>query len=125
MAKDFSNLKSYQDNPNQIVTLTSSTGGQIGAPEDSVSYADANAVQSDMTTNPADSRAKNRTHIVYLKPADASQNDAQIFSGDPIIEANLRSNAQNQAVLQKLVNAAKPSGAMNKSTSEGPMVEWD
>ncbi len=125
MAKDFSNLKSYQDNPNQIVALTSSTGGQIGAPEDSVSYADANAVQSDMTTNPADSRAKNRTHIVYLKPADASQNDAQSYSGDPIIEAGLRSRSEAQDVLKKVLKSSQPSGAMNKSTSEGPMVEWD
>src|SRR6266851_9534046 len=106
MAKDFSNLKSYEDNPNDIVRLDSNTG-KVLSQETSLRYAtDDNAVQSDMTTNPADSRAKNRTQIVNRQSADASVNDAQNYSGDPIIEANLRSNAQNQAVLQKLVNAA-------------------
>ena len=124
--KDPATYKPWEENSNDIVYLDSSTGGVIGT-EDSLRYgtADDNAVQSDMTTNPALSNAKNRTFIRYLKPADASVNDARSYSGDPIIEAGLRSRAEGQAVLQKILNAAKPSGAMNKSTSEGPMVEWD
>ena len=118
--------KSYEENSNDIVYLDSTTG-KVLKEEDSLRYntPDDNAVQSNMTDNPALSNAKNRTHIVYLQSADASINDAQTYSGDPVIEAGLRSRAEGQAVLKKIVNAAKPSGAMNKSASEGPMVEWD
>ena len=124
--KDPAAYKSYEENSNDIVYLDSTTG-KVLKEEDSLRYhtPDDNAVQSNMTDNPALSNAKNRTHIVYLQSADASINDAQTYSGDPIIEAGLRSRAEGQAVLQKIVNAAKPSGAMNKSSSEGPMVEWD
>jgi len=125
MAKDFSNLKSYEDNPNDIVRLDSNTG-KVLSQETSLRYAtDDNAVQSDMTTNPADSRAKNRTQIVNRQSADASVNDAQTYSGDPIIEANLRSNAQSQAVLETVRASSQPSGKMNKATDETPLKEYD
>jgi|SRR5437667_11691348 len=125
-AKDPAAYKSYEENSNDIVYLDSTTG-KVLKEEDSLRYhtPDDNAVQSNMTDNPALSNAKNRTHIVYLQSADASVNDAQRYSGDPIIEAGLRSRVEAQAILEKVRASSKPSGAMNKSTSEGPMVEWD
>ncbi len=121
--KDPATYKSYEENSNDIVYLDSTIGKVLGE-KDSLAYADDNSAVV-TTDNMADSRGKNRNHIVNLQSADVSINDAQTYSGDPIIEAGLRSRAEGQAVLQKIVNAAKPSGAMNKSTSEGPMVEWD
>ena len=125
MAKDFGNLKPWQENPNDVARLDSSTGGQIGAAQDSISYADSNSTQSNMTDNPADSRARNRTNIQNLKPADASDNAPQSFSGDPIIEANIRTNAQKQAVIKKVMQSSQQSGPKNKSMGEEKLVEWD
>ena len=88
-----------------------------------ISYMDDNSVP--VGENGADSRAMNPNNIVELKSADASANSPMTFSGDPIIEANLRSNAQNQAVLQRVMASSQPSGAMNKDTTENPQAEYD
>ena len=124
--KDPAAYKSYEENSNDIVYLDSTTG-KVLKEEDSLRYhtPDDNAVESDMTTNPALSNAKNRTHIVYLQSADASINNPQAFSNDPIIEAGLRTNAEQQAKLERIRASSQPSGPMNKSTDEMPVKEYD
>src|SRR5712672_1622911 len=124
--RDPANYKSYEENSYNTVEIKVSTGGEIKT-EDSLRYwtPSDNAVQSDMTTNPADCRAKNRTNIRYLKPGDASINDPQAFSNDPIIEAKLRTNAEQQAKIERIRSSSKPSGQMNKSTAEAPLKEYD
>jgi hypothetical protein len=126
MAKDPSIYKPWQENPNQIVELTSTTGGVIST-ADQLRYGtpDDNAVQSNMTDNPALSNGKNRTSIRYLRPADASVNDPQFFSGDPIQEAGLRTRAEIQAKLVRILKSSEPSGNMNKSAGEAPLREMD
>lgn len=88
-----------------------------------ISYMDDNSVP--VGENGADSRAMNPNTIVNRDSADASENRPMSFSNDPIIEANLRSNAQNQAVLERVRASSEPSGPMNKSTSEMPQTEYD
>ena|SRR6266481_3919945 len=124
--KDSANYKSYEENSNKVVYLDSTTGKVLGE-ETSLRYgtSDDNAVVSDMTTNPADGRAKNRTSIKYLQSADASVNDPQMFSNDPIIEAGLRTNAEQQAKLERIRASSQPSGKMNKATDEMPVKEYD
>jgi hypothetical protein len=124
--KDPAAYKPWEENSNDIVYLDSTTG-KVLKEEDSLRYntPDDNAVQSNMTDNPALSNAKNRTHIVYLQSADASKNDPQMFSGDPIIEAGLRTNAEQQAKLERIRASSQPSGPMNKSAGEGSMIERD
>jgi len=60
-----------------------------------------------------------------LKPADASINRPMSFSNDPIIEANMRTNAEQQAKLERIRASSMPSGPMNKATDEMPQVEYD
>jgi len=121
--KDPSGYKPWQDNPNDIVQLDSTTGKTLGQ-SDSLAYADDNsAVVS--TDNMADSRAKNRTRIANLQSADASENNPQSFSGDPVIEAGLRTNAAQQAKLERVRASSVPSGNMNKATDEAPLIEYD
>jgi len=124
--KDPATYKPWEENSNDIVYLDSTTG-KVLKEEDSLRYhtPDDNAVESDMTTNPALSNAKNRTHIVYLQSADASINNPQAFSNDPIIEAGLRTNAEQQAKLERIRASSQPSGPMNKSTDEMPVKEYD
>lgn len=126
MAKDPSEYKPWEENTNQIVFLDSSTGGEIST-ADQLRYGtpDDNAVQSNMTDNPALSNAKNRTNIRYLKPADASVNSPQFFSNDPIIEARMRTNAEQQAKLERIRASSQPSGSMNKSAGESALTEYD
>jgi len=88
-----------------------------------ISYMDDNSTA--VGENGADSRAMNPNNVVELVSADSSENRPMSFSGDPIIEANLRSNAQNQAVLERVRASSMPSGAMNKATDEMPQVEYD
>lgn len=124
--KDPANYNFYTDNKPDIKYMDSTTG-KVLSEEDSLRYhtPDDNAVQSNMTDNPALSNAKNRTHIVYLQSADASTNDPQMFSNDPVIEAGLRTNAEQQAKLERIRASSQPSGAMNKATDEMPMKEYD
>jgi hypothetical protein len=88
-----------------------------------VSYMDDNSVP--LSENGADSRAMNRSNIVELTPADASANAPQSFSNDPIIEANLRTNAEQQAKLVRVIKSSQESGPMNQSAAEAPMTEYD
>lgn len=88
-----------------------------------VSYMDDNSVP--LSENGADSRAMNRANIVELTPADASANDQQSFSNDPIIEAKLRTNAEQQAKLERIRASSQPSGPMNQSAKQAPMMEYD
>lgn len=88
-----------------------------------VSYMDDNSAP--VGENGADSRAMNPNNIVELVSADSSANAPITFSNDPIIEANLRSNAENQAVLERVRASSQPSGSMNKSCGESPLVEMD
>ena len=67
----------------------------------------------------------NPNNIVELKSADASDNNPITFSNDPIIEANMRTNAEQQAKLERIRASSMPSGPMNKSTDEMPLVEYD
>ena len=121
--KDPATYKPWQDNPNDIVQLDS-TVGKVLKQEDSLAYADDNSAMVS-TDNNADSRAKNRTHIVYLQSADASVNNPQMFSNDPIIEANMRTNAEQQAKLERIRASSVPSGPMNKAMDEMPVKEYD
>lgn len=88
-----------------------------------VSYMDDNSAP--LSENGADSRAMNRSNIVELTPADASANAPQFFSGDPIIEANLRTHAEQQAKLVRILKSTEPSGPMNQSAAQAPLVEYD
>ncbi|PYT49511.1 MAG: hypothetical protein DMG44_10625 [Acidobacteria bacterium] len=124
--KDPANYNFYTDNKPDIKYLDSTTG-KVLSEETSLRYgtSDDNAVQSDMTTNPADCRAKNRTSIQYLQSADASENNPQFFTNDPVIEAGLRTNAEQQAKLERIRASSQPSGKMNKATDEMPVKEYD
>ena len=121
--KDPATYKPWQDNPNDIVQLDS-TVGKVLKQEDSLAYADDNSAMVS-TDNNADSRAKNRTQVVNLQSADASTNNPQFFSNDPIIEAGLRTNAEQQAKLERIRASSQPSGPMNKATDEMPVKEYD
>jgi hypothetical protein len=88
-----------------------------------VSYMDDNSVP--LSENGADSRAMNRSNIVELTPADASANAPQSFSNDPIIEANLRTHAEQQAKLVRVMESSKESGPMNQAALQAPMTEYD
>ena len=121
--KDPAGYKSYEENSNQIVYLESTVGKVLGE-KDSLTYADDNSAVV-TTDNNADSRGKNRTHIVNLQSADASENNPQFFSNDPVIEAGLRTNAEQQAKLERIRASSQPSGAMNKATDEMPVKEYD
>jgi len=88
-----------------------------------ISYMDDNSTA--VGENGAESRAMNPNNIVELKSADASDNNPITFSNDPIIEANMRTNAEQQAKLERIRASSMPSGPMNKSTDEMPLVEYD
>jgi len=121
--KDPAGYKPWEDNKPDIKYLDSTTGKVLGE-EDSLTYADDNSAVVG-TDNMADSRGKNRTHIVRRQSADASVNDPQMFSNDPVIEAGLRTNAEQQAKLERIRASSQPSGAMNKATDEMPVKEYD
>jgi len=121
--KDPAGYKTYEENSNEVVYLNSTTGKVLGQ-EDSLAYADDNSAVVG-TDNMADSRGKNRTRIVNLQSADASTNAPQMFSNDPIIEAGLRTNAEQQAKLERIRASSQPSGAMNRSAGENPLIEYD
>lgn len=89
-----------------------------------VSYMDDNSIPVS-TDNMASSQAMNPNNIVELKSADSSANEPQSFSGDPIIEAKLRTNAEQQAKLVRILKSSQPSGQMNQSAGEAAMTEYD
>lgn len=81
-----------------------------------ISYMDDNSTA--VGENGADSRAMNPNNIVERKSADSSENTPMFFSGDPIIEANLRADAEKRNLLVEMMNSSKPSGAMNQDCTE-------
>jgi len=115
-------VNDYTDNPNSAKTVVSpvtpGTTNQNIAGSNELTYMDDNSVQSDMVTNPADSRAKNRNEIAYRTSGDASENTPMFFSGDPIIEANLRSHAAQQQMLVDRMKSSRQSGDMNEAESD-------
>jgi len=121
--RDPAGYKSYEENTNQIVYQDSTVGKVLGE-KDSLTYTDDNS-ELVSTDNMASSRQKNRTHIVNLQSADASENYPQFFSNDPVIEAGMRSNAEIQAKLERIRASSQPSGPMNKATDEMPVKEYD
>jgi hypothetical protein len=48
-----------------------------------------------------------------------------VFSGDPIIEAKMRTNAEQQAKLVRVLKSSMPSGPMNQAAGKAPMTEYD
>ena len=88
-------------------------------------YMDDNSILSVTVDNLASSQAKNPNNIVELESADSSVNTPLFFSGDPIIEANMKTKAQMQAAMDELRKSTMPSGPMNKSTSEAPLEAYD
>lgn len=81
-----------------------------------ISYMDDNSTP--VGENGADSRAMNPNNVVERKSADASENTPMFFSGDPVIESNMRTNAERLNLIEQMRSSSKPSGAMNKDCTE-------
>ena len=88
-------------------------------------YMDDNSILSVTTENLASSQAKNPSNIVELVSADASANTPVSFSGDPIIEANMKTKASMMTAMEELRLSSQMSGQMNQSMGEAPMKPYD
>ena len=88
-------------------------------------YMDDNSILSVTVDNLASSQAKNPSNIVELVSADSSVNTPLFFSGDPIIEANMKTKAQMQAAMDELRLSTQQSGQMNKAPDTAPLKAYD